>query len=164
MREALRELTGSVAGLDERAMDAAKKRQAELAKPPGSLGRLESLAVQLAGITGKVYNRIDKKTLLVFCADNGVVREGVASAPQSVTLAQTVNLARGKTGAAVLAKQFGCGLTVIDVGVNAEVPEPAVVSRKIAWGTGNIAQGPAMTEEQALRAVLTSPVEATSAP
>ena len=155
MREALRELTGSVAGLDERAMDAAKKRQAELAKPPGSLGRLESLAVQLAGITGKVYNRIDKKTLLVFCADNGVVREGVASAPQSVTLAQTVNLARGKTGAAVLAKQFGCGLTVIDVGVNAEVPEPAVVSRKIAWGTGNIAQGPAMTEEQALRAVLT---------
>ena len=155
MREDLRALTGSVAALDKNAMDAAKKRQAELAKPPGSLGRLEALSVQLAGITGQVHNRIDKKTLLVFCADNGVVCEGVASAPQSVTLAQTVNLARGKTGAAVLAKQFGCALTVVDVGVNAEVPEPAVLSRKIAYGTKNIAESPAMTEEQALRAVLT---------
>ena len=155
LREDLRELTGSVAGLDERAMAAAKKRQAELAKPPGSLGRLEALSVQLAGITGRVYNKIDQKTLLVFCADNGVVCEGVASAPQSVTLAQTVNLARGKTGAAVLAKQFGCALTVVDVGVNAEVPEPAVLSRKIACGTKNIAEGPAMTEAQALQAILT---------
>lgn len=155
MREDLRELTGSVTGLDASAMDAAKKRQAELAKPPGSLGRLEALSVQLAGITGQVYNKIGKKTLLVFCADNGVVGEGVASAPQLVTLAQTVNLARGKTGAAVLAKQFGCALTVVDVGVNAEVPESSVLSRKIAFGTKNIVQGPAMTEEQTLRAVLT---------
>ena len=100
MREALRELTGSVAGLDERAMDAAKKRQAELAKPPGSLGRLESLAVQLAGITGKVYNRIDKKTLLVFCADNGVVREGVASSwlKKVVLSSVMVLLANEKSG------------------------------------------------------------------
>ena len=154
MREELRRLVCAVAPLDTEAMTAAGKRQAELAKPPGSLGRLEALSVQLAGITGQVYNRIDKKTLLVFCADNGVVREGVASAPQSVTLAQTVNLTRGKTGAAVLAKQIGCALTVIDVGVNAEVPEPAVLSKKIAYGTGNIAEGPAMTEEQALQAIL----------
>ena len=155
MREALRELTGSVGALDISAMDAAKKRQAALAKPPGSLGRLEALSVQLAGITGRVYNKTGKKTLLVFCADNGVVCEGVASAPQSVTLAQTVNLARGKTGAAVLAKQFGCALTVVDVGVNAEVPDPAVLSRKIAYGTRNIAEGPAMTGQQALQAILT---------
>ena len=117
--------------------------------------RLETLSVQLAGITGRIYNKIDKKTLLVFCADNGVVKEGVASAPQSVTLAQTINLARGKTGAAVLAKQFGCVLTAVDVGVSAEVPEPAVLSRKVAYGTRNIAEGPAMTEEQALQAILT---------
>ena len=155
LREDLRELTCSVASLDKNAMAAAEKRQAFLAKPPGSLGRLEALSVQMAGITGQVFNKIDKKTLLVFCADNGVLREGVASAPQSVTLAQTVNLARGKTGAAVLAKQFGCALTAVDVGVNAEVPEPAVLSRKIAFGTKNIATGPAMTQEQALRAILT---------
>ena len=67
--------------LDEAAMTAARERQAQLAKPPGSLGRLEDLSVQLAGITGKVHNRIEKKHLLVFAADNGVVAEGVSSAP-----------------------------------------------------------------------------------
>ena len=153
--EALRELIGSVREPDRQAMDAARKRQAELAKPPGSLGRLEGLSIQLAGITGKVRNELKNKCLLVFCADNGVVCEGVSSAPQSVTLAQTVNLARGKTGAAVLAKRFGCSLRVCDVGVNAEVSEPAVISEKIAYGTKNIAKEAAMSRGQALRAILT---------
>ena len=89
----------SVATLDEVAIAAARERQAQLAKPPGSLGRLEDLSVQLAGITGKVHNKIEKKHLLVFAADNGVVEEGVSSAPQSVTLMQTINLTRHKTGA-----------------------------------------------------------------
>ena len=141
--------------LDEAAMSAARARQAQLAKPPGSLGRLEELSVQLAGITGKVRNTIEKKHLLVFAADNGVVEEGVSSAPQSVTLQQTVNLTRGKTGASVLARHFGCGITVCDVGVNADVTEKAVLNRKIAYGTKNIAQGPAMTREQALTAIRT---------
>lgn len=141
--------------LDEAAMSAARARQAQLAKPPGSLGRLEKLSVQLAGITGKVQNTIEKKHLLVFAADNGVVEEGVSSAPQSVTLQQTVNLTRAKTGASVLAKHFGCGITVCDVGVNADVTEKAVLNRKIAYGTKNIAQGPAMTREQALTAIRT---------
>ena len=69
--------------LNAAAMTAARQRQAQLAKPPGSLGRLEELSVQLAGITGNVHNRIEKKHLLVFAADNGVVAEGVSSAPQS---------------------------------------------------------------------------------
>ena len=151
----LNTLISGITGLYPESMSAAEKRQAELAKPPGSLGRLESLSIRLAGITGKVCNRIQKKTLLVFCADNGVVREGVAGTPQSVTLAQTVNLTKGKTGAAVLAKQFGCEVCVCDVGVNADITEPAVIDRKIAFGTKNIAEGPAMTAEQALRSVLT---------
>ena len=141
--------------LDKEAMSAARARQAQLAKPPGSLGRLEELSVQLAGITGKVQCTIEKKHLLVFAADNGVVEEGVSSAPQSVTLQQTVNLTRAKTGASVLAKHFGCGITVCDVGVNADVTEKAVLNRKIAYGTKNIAQGPAMTREQALTAIRT---------
>ena len=141
--------------LDEAAMSAARARQAQLAKPPGSLGRLEELSVQLAGITGKVQCTIEKKHLLVFAADNGVVEEGVSSAPQSVTLQQTVNLTRAKTGASVLAKHFGCGITVCDVGVNADIAEKAVLNRKIAYGTKNIAQGPAMTREQALTAIRT---------
>ena len=141
--------------LDEAAMTAARARQAQLAKPPGSLGRLEDLSVQLAGITGKVHNRIEKKHLLVFAADNGVVAEGVSSAPQSVTLMQTINLTRHKTGASTLCKYFGCGITVCDVGVNAEIREPKVLNRKIAFGTGNILHGPAMTRQQCIKAIQT---------
>ena len=103
----------SVSPLDDAAMAAARQRQAQLAKPPGSLGRLEDLSVQLAGITGKVHNRIEKKHLLVFAADNGVVAEGVSSAPQSVTLMQTINLTRHKTGASTLCKHFGCEIIII---------------------------------------------------
>ena len=141
--------------LDEAAMAAARERQARLAKPPGSLGRLEDLSVQLAGITGRVHNKIERKHLLVFAADNGVVAEGVSSAPQSVTLMQTVNLTRAKTGASTLCRHFGCGITVCDVGVNADIREPKVLDRKIAYGTGNIAHGPAMTREQCIRAIRT---------
>lgn len=155
MQEKIEALVRAVQPLDQKAMLAAEAHQARLAKPPGSLGRLEELSVQLAGITGKVHNELPRKQLLVFAADNGVVVEGVSSAPQSVTMQQTINLTRGKTGAAVLAKRFGCGLTVCDVGVNADICESAVLNRKIAYGTQNICTGPAMTREQALQAILT---------
>jgi len=145
----------SIQPLDEAAMAKARERQAQLAKPPGSLGRLEDLSVQLAGITGSVHNKIEKKHLLVFAADNGVVAEGVSSAPQSVTLMQTINLTRAKTGASTLCKHFGCGITVCDVGVNADIREPKVLNRKIAYGTQNIVNGPAMSREQAMQAIMT---------
>lgn len=155
MQEKIEALVRAVQPLDQKAMLAAEAHQARLAKPPGSLGRLEELSVQLAGITGKVHNELPRKQLLVFAADNGVVAEGVSSAPQSATMQQTINLTRGKTGAAVLAKRFDCGLTVCDVGVNADICESAVLNRKIAYGTQNICAGPAMTREQALQAILT---------
>ena len=151
----LHDLIAGVSPLDEAAMAKARERQAQLAKPPGSLGRLEDLSVQLAGITGAVHNSVKRQHLLVFAADNGVVEEGVSSAPQSVTLSQTVNLTRAKTGASTLCKHFGCGITVCDVGVNADIREPKVLNRKIAYGTANIAKGPAMTREQALTALMT---------
>lgn len=155
MQKELDALVREVLPLDRSAMTAAEEYQARLAKPPGSLGRLEEISIQLAGITGRVHNALNKKQLLVFAADNGVVAEGVSSAPQSVTKQQTINLMRGKTGAAVLAKHFGCGLTVCDVGVNANIYESAVLNRKIAYGTQNICTGPAMTREQTLQAILT---------
>ena len=155
MQKELDALVREVLPLDRGAMTAAEEYQARLAKPPGSLGRLEEISIQLAGITGRVHNALNKKQLLVFAADNGVVAEGVSSAPQSVTKQQTINLMRGKTGAAVLAKHFGCGLTVCDVGVNADIYESAVLNRKIAYGTQNICTGPAMTQEQTLQAILT---------
>ena len=155
MQKEVDALVREVLPLDRGAMTAAETYQARLAKPPGSLGRLEEISIQLAGITGRVHNALNKKQLLVFAADNGVVAEGVSSAPQSVTKQQTINLMRGKTGAAVLAKHFGCGLTVCDVGVNADIYESTVLNRKIAYGTQNICTGPAMTREQTLQAILT---------
>ena len=155
MQKELDALVREVLPLDRGTMTAAEEYQARLAKPPGSLGRLEEISIQLAGITGRVHKALNKKQLLVFAADNGVVAEGVSSAPQSVTKQQTINLMRGKTGAAVLAKHFGCGLTVCDVGVNADIYESTVLNRKIAYGTQNICTGPAMTREQTLQAILT---------
>ena len=155
MQKELDALVRAVAPLDCGATTAAEAYQARLAKPPGSLGQLEEFSIQLAGITGRVHNALNKKQLLVFAADNGVVAEGVSSAPQSVTKQQSINLMRGKTGAAVLAKHFGCGLTVCDVGVNADIYESTVLNRKIAYGTQNICTGPAMTREQTLQAILT---------
>ena len=149
------ELNLKIQPLDDAAMAKAWERQARLAKPPGSLGRLEDLSVQLAGITGTVHNKIEKKHLLVFAADNGVVAEGVSSAPQSVTLMQTINLPRAKTGASTLCKHFGCEITVCDVGVNADIKEPKVLNKKIAYGTQNIVSGPAMSREQAMQAIMT---------
>ena len=151
----LQTLIESIEPLDKQAMKAAENYQIQLAKPPGSLGRLESLSIQLAGISGNIHNTMDHTHLLVFAADNGVIAESVACAPQSVTLMQTINLTRTKTGASVLTKHFGSGLTVCDVGVNADIKEPAVLNRKIAYGTQNIAKGPAMTREQAMTAIMT---------
>ena len=85
MQKELDALVRAVAPLDCGAMTAAEAYQARLAKPPGSLGRLEEISIQLAGITGRVHNALNKKQLLVFAADNGVVAEGVSSASQSVT-------------------------------------------------------------------------------
>ena len=141
--------------LDETAMERARQRQAELAKPPGSLGLLEDISVQLAGITGSVKNDVGKTRLYVFAADNGVIEEGVSSAPQSVTLAQAINLTRGLTGASSLAKHFGDELVVVDMGINAAYNCPAIVDRSIAKGTKNLAAEPAMTREQAVQAILT---------
>ena len=151
----LQDILTSIEPLDEAAMAEARERQAQLAKPPGSLGRLEDLSIQVAGITGRLHNRMEHKHLLVFAADNGVVAEGVSSAPQSVTLMQTIHLPRHKTGASTLCRHFGCGITVCDVGVNADIREPKVLNRKIAYGTQNIAQGPAMTRKQAITAIRT---------
>ena len=150
----LQTLIASIEAPNEEAMALARQHQAQLAKPPGSLGRLEDLAEQLAGITGQVHNHMDHCHLLVFAADNGVFEEGVGSTPQSVTLMQTVNLTRAKTGASTLCKHFGHGITVTDVGVNADIRDPHVINRKIAYGTKNLCKGPAMTREQAIEAIL----------
>ena len=142
-----------IAPADRAALEAARARQESLAKPPHSLGKLEDISVKLAGITGKLFNSVEKRRVLIFSSDNGIAHEGVASAPQSVTLSQTINFTRGLTGVAVLAKHFGAELDVMDVGIDAEFSQPGVRNLKIARGTRNFAKEPAMTPEQFQRAL-----------
>ena len=144
-----------ITGLDAGAMEKARARQAELAKPPGSLGLLEDLSVQLAGITGSVKNALHKTRIYVLAADNGVVEEGVSSAPQTVTLAQSVNLTRGLTGASCLARHFGDELVVVDMGIRLPYHCPEIVDRSLGKGTRNFYNEPAMTREQAVQGILT---------
>lgn len=151
----LQKLLTEIQLADGNAMSLAEKRQAQLAKPPGSLGKLEEISIRVAGMTGKLNNSFSKKRVLVFAADNGVCEEGVSSAPQSVTLAQTVNLTRGLTGCGTLCRHFGVELQVWDVGVKEDVNCAAVIARKIAPGTANLFREPAMSRSQALQAIMT---------
>ena len=166
------------------AMSQAKARQEVLAKPTGALGRLEDISIRLSGITGKLKNEMKKQAVVIFSADNGVVEEGVASAPQSVTLSQTINFTRHLTGVSSMAKYWGIDLLVVDVGVRMEIPQvlyseemtdhlcgdsgcqkglsAKIVNRRIANGTKNLAKEPAMSHQEALRAILTG-IEAVEA-
>lgn len=151
--------------LDGETMKEAEERQMSLAKPPGSLGRLEDISVQFAGITGRVVNEIKRKCVVVLSADNGVVEEGISSAPNSVTMAQTVNFIRRLTGVGVLAKNTGTDLLVVDMGIAHDLPqnllskdigdftENKIIDRKLGYGTKNMYKEPAMTREQALEAL-----------
>lgn len=131
-----------------------------LLKPVGSLGRLESLAAQLAGMPGLQGKlRVDEKALIVLCADHGVWHEGVTVSPKAVTAIQAANMVQANTGVCVLAAQAGAKVHVLDVGIDAE-PMAGLITIKVARGSGNIASGPAMTTEQA-EAVLLSTVRYT---
>ena len=156
-------------GLDEAAVREAEARQEVLAKPTGALGTLEDISIQLAGITGKVKNSMTKQAVVIMSADNGVVEEGVASAPQSVTLSQTINFTRRLTGVSSMAKYFGIDLLVVDTGVKMAIPASLyseemteggrltskIANRRISDGTRNLAKEPAMTEDEALCAIMT---------
>jgi nicotinate-nucleotide--dimethylbenzimidazole phosphoribosyltransferase len=140
--------------LDRHAMAAARRRQDELTKPPGSLGRLERLAAQLAGITGRRRPRLARKAVVVMVADHGVAAEGVSAYPASVTAQMVGNFARGGAAINVLARRAGARVVVVDVGVAAELPaELPIVHRKLAYGSANITAGPAMSRDQALAAI-----------
>ena len=143
----------NIEGVNEKAKETARERMNILAKPLGSLGKLEELAIKLSGITGKVKNRIDKKCIIILSSDNGVVEEGVASSPQYVTLAQTINFSKGLTGVAVLAKENSTDLIVVDIGVNCDGEIPGAINKKIRKGTDYIAKGEAMSYEEALKAI-----------
>lgn len=142
-----------IAPADNAAMEKARQRQAELAKPPGSLGKLEDYSIRLAGITGNVKNEIEKCRVIVLAADNGVTAEGVSSAPTSVTLSQVINMTRHITGMSSLAYYFGNEVVVADLGIDTDRKIPGVLNRKIRRSTGNIAKERAITRQQVLDAI-----------
>jgi nicotinate-nucleotide--dimethylbenzimidazole phosphoribosyltransferase len=150
----LTETIARIAPLDETAMQAARARQATLTKPQGSLGRLEALSIQLAGITGQPRPRVPRKAVIVMAGDHGVTRNGVSAYPSAVTPQMVLNFLHGGAAINVLARQAGARVTVVDVGVASAFADAAdLVRRKVAYGTADFTRGPAMTAAQAEAAI-----------
>lgn len=149
----LEQTLNSISGLHTDMMEKAQARLDGLTKPLGSLGRLEDISKQIVGITGELIPKVDKKSVVIMCADNGVVDEGVSSCPKSVTSTVTQNFMRGITGINVFAKQTGANIVVIDMGVDDEINHPGIINRKIRKSTWNMAKGPSMTREEAVKAI-----------
>ncbi len=141
---------------NEEVMADAQARQDHLTKPRGSLGRLEELSIQLAGIQDKPIPQIRHKAIITMAGDHGVVAEGISAYPQEVTAQMVYNFLRGGAGINVIAHQVGARIIVVDMGVASELEaNPQLLSRKVAPGTQNMSLGPAMTNEQAIKAIET---------
>lgn len=147
-------LIEKIESLDHEAMLRAAERLDSLTKPIGSLGVLEDLVIQLAGITGNYLPQVDNKAVIVMAGDHGVVEEGVSAAPQSVTPQMVYNFLNGGAGINVLARSAGAQVRVVDVGVaDPNLSAPELISRKVRLGTANMTKGPAMSREEALQAI-----------
>ena len=146
---------------DQGAMAAARARQDTLTKPQGSLGRLEELSITLAGIFRNPIPHITRKAVILAAGDHGVVAEGVSAYPQEVTPAMVANFLAGGAAINVLARHVGANIVVLDAGVAADLePNPLLQLVKIGRGTANIAAGPAMTRQNAIKCIETGIVAA----
>ncbi len=138
---------------DREVASQARARHDELTKPPGSLGRLEPLGVRLASVYGTSQPLVTGKGVAVFAADHGVTAAGVSAFPKEVTAQMVANFLRGGAAVNALAKVAGASLLVVDVGVEADLePHASLLSRKVAPGTKNMVDEPAMTPEEVARA------------
>ena len=129
--ENIQQMINDIQPLFEKTMKEAKQYQDNLIKPIGSLGRLEELAITISGITGSIQNKLDKKAIIVMCADNGVYEEGVSTAPQEVTAVQTYNMLEGMTGISILSRQLNIDLKIVDIGINGNVIHKQLIYKKI---------------------------------
>lgn len=146
----------AVTPVDMNVVRAARERHDQLTKPPGSLGALEDLGVQLAAIAGAVPPPVPTPaTIAVFAADHGVVAEGVTAWPQDVTVQMLANFANGGAAITVLARQIGAEVVVVDVGVATDPPAPlpGIVDKRVRRGTRNFVIEPAMTPDETLAAL-----------
>ena len=144
----LKEVLRDVPGADEAARAAAHAHWARLAKPLGGLGALETLVEDAAALIGRETPDVSRRAALVLCADNGVVAQGVSQTDQSVTRAVAANLAAGRTSICRMAAAARCDVVPVDIGMAGEKVE-GVLDRRIADGTADFTQGPALTRAQA---------------
>ena len=148
------ELIRGIGPADREAMRMAKAHWDNRTHPTGSLGDLEAMTIRLVGIQVRTFPDVDKKAVIVFCADNGVVAEDVSSSPQVFTQMLANAMARGETGVAALSAWEGAELVVVDIGMKEAMErEPNILKKSIRPGTGNIAVEPAMIRDEALRAM-----------
>jgi len=147
------ELNRRIAPPDPCAVLASQEHWAGIAIPIGSLGLLQQTIVRIAGITGSSCVRIDRRAVVVMCADNGVVAEGVTQCGAEVTALVARNIARGNSSVCKMADAAHAAVIPVDMGMLQPVDEKGLISRRIAPGTGNIALGPAMTRQQAIDAI-----------
>ena len=140
--------------LDEAAMQSARARQDMLTKPRGSLGKLEELSIQLAGMKADPLPSVERKAVIVMAADHGVAQEGVSAYPAEVTRQMVLNFLRGGAAINVLARQAEARVAVVDIGVASDFESvPGLIRRKVMCGTRNMMQGPAMSREEAEQAL-----------
>jgi nicotinate-nucleotide--dimethylbenzimidazole phosphoribosyltransferase len=153
----LDETVAAIGGLDEDAIRAARQRQESLTKPSGSLGRLEDVSIQLAGIAGQCPPPLPLPAVVaVFAADHGVHAQGVSPWPQEVTAQMVANFLAGGAAVNAIAAQAGADVRVVDIGVATPLPPaPGLLARKVRAGTADMTTGPAMSAREALRAVET---------
>lgn len=144
----------NISGVDPVIIKKTQARLDNLTKPLGSLGRLEELAKQICGITGKVNPSLVNKVIFTLAADHGVTDEGVSAYPKEVTAQMVYNFIAGGAGINVLAKHAGARVVVVDIGVSADLkPDPKLRIKKINYGTKNMAKGPAMSKDEAMKAI-----------
>ena len=148
---ALEETLAQIKPLDKAAMEMAAKRWDSIAKPLHSLGKMEKLVIQIAGITGSADVSVKKRALVPMCADNGVVEEGVTQTGQEVTAIVAENFLSGATSACVMSRQCGTDVIPVDIGMVVDTKVPTDL--KIACGTANMTKEPAMSREQAVQAL-----------
>ena len=135
--------------------EAARRRLNSLTKPRGSLGALEDLAVQIAGIRGEVIPRLKNKTIIVMAADHGVAARGVSLYPQEVTCQMALNFAAGGAAINVLSHMAGARVVIVDMGVKGGLPSyEGILCKMIDFGTDDMSAGPAMSRDQALDSLL----------
>ncbi|MDU0203187.1 nicotinate-nucleotide--dimethylbenzimidazole phosphoribosyltransferase [Paenibacillus sp. MAH-36] len=125
----------------------------QLTKPQGSLGKLEDIARQVAGITGEVKPLFDKKAVIVMAGDHGVCEEGISAFPAEVTPQMVLNFLHGGAAVNVLARHAGADVVCVDMGVNADLEHPSLVSRKVRKGSRNMAREAALTLDETVQAI-----------